>query len=138
MPADVVETAVTTSRAGVYNKLLTDDVEQQLIAYVDKCKEYAHPLSIDIVRHKAKHLYYATHNIPIPAENEHDIASKHWWRSFKSRHPTFTLRAPQLLALQRAQATQPEIINHFYDLLKLTLDTYQFQPLNRQLHVHDS
>ena len=99
-----------------------------MIEYVDKCKELAHPLTIDIIRHKAKRLYYATHNIPITAENEHAIASKHWWFRFKSRHPTFTLRAPQLLALQRAKATQPEIINHFYDLLKLTLDTCQFQP----------
>ena len=48
----------------------------------------------------------------------------HWWHRFLQRHPTLSIRAPQLLALQRARATQPEIINHFYDLFKLVTDTF--------------
>ena len=124
----VVETAVTTSRSREHMLLLTRDVEQQLVTYIDKCKALAHPVTINHVRLKAQRLYYATHNIPVTAQNCNEMPSRHWWAGLKSRHPTLTLRAPQLLALQRARATQPEIINHFYDLLKLVYDTYRFQP----------
>jgi len=126
-PAEVVVTAVTTSRAGSHLRLLSNDVERKLVDYINLCKDMAHPIDVDVVKHKAKRLHYATHNIPITAENRDDMASKRWWRSFRKRHPSFTLRSPQLLATQRANATQPEIINHFYALLKLALTTYQFQ-----------
>lgn len=128
IPAEVVETAVSTSRTGTHAQMLTREVEQQLITYIDKCKALALPVTIDHVRHKAKRLYFATHNIPITDKNRHEQASRRWWFRFKKRHPTLTLRSPQLLSRRRAKATQPEIINHFYDLLKLAYDTYRFQP----------
>jgi hypothetical protein len=125
-PSQVMETAVSTNQTGTHLLMLTPDVEQQLITYIDTCKALAHPVTIYHVRHKAKRLYFATHNTPTTDQNCNEMAGRRWWEGFKSRHPTFTLRAPQLLALQRARATQPEIINHFYDLLKLAYDTYQF------------
>ena len=128
IPDEVLAAVVSASRAGSHMLLLTSDVEQKLLDYIESCKALAHPLTIDTVRHKAKRLYFATHNTPITAQNMHDMASRQWWNRFKKRHPTLSLRAPQLLALQRARATQPEIINHFYDLLKLVYDTYQLQP----------
>jgi hypothetical protein len=128
IPDEVVEAAVSASRAGSHMLLLTSDVEQKLVVYIESCKALAHPLTIDIIRHKAKRLQYACHKVPITEENKHDMASRQWWNRFKKRHPHLTLRSPQLLALQRARATQPEIINHFYDLLKLVYDTYELQP----------
>lgn len=127
IPHEILKAAVTTSLAGSHKRLLTDEVEQKLCDYIELCKRMTLPIDIDVVKHKAKRLYYATHNIPITDENRDEMASKRWWQAFRKRHPTLTLRSPQQLAVQRAKATQPEIINHFYDLLELAYDTYGFQ-----------
>ena len=128
IPTEVLTTAVTTTRAGKHKRLLTDDVEKKLIDYIDLCKQMCHPIDVDVVKLKAKRLHFATHNIPLTDQNRNELASQRWWNAFRKRHPTLTLRAPQPLAMQRARATQPEIIHHLYDLLKLAYDTFQFQP----------
>jgi hypothetical protein len=121
---EVVETTVSASSTGLHLLMLSSDMDQKLVSYIESCKQLSHPLTPEAVRKKAKRLYFSQHNIPITAENQHDIASKHWWQRFLLRHPTLSIRAPQLLALQRARATQPDIINHFYDLYKLCIDTF--------------
>jgi hypothetical protein len=124
IPNDVVEQTVSASSAGLHLLMLSSDMEQKLVSYIESCKQLSHPLTAETIRHKAKRLYYSQQNIPITEENQHNIASMHWWHRFLQRHPTLSIRAPQLLALQRARATQPEIINHFYDLFKLVTDTF--------------
>jgi hypothetical protein len=128
IPDEVAATAVTTSRTGKHKRLLTDEYEHKLCEYINLCKDMTHPVDVDVVKLKAKRLSFAANNVPITEENKEEAASPRWWQAFRKRHPTLTLRTPQQLALQRAKATQPEIINHFYDLLKLALDTYKFQP----------
>ena len=128
IPAEVRTTAVFASRSGSNRRLLSAEVEEKLVDYIELCKQMCHPIDVDVVKLKAKRLHFATHNIPITDQNRSELASKRWWLAFRKRHPQLTLRAPQQLALQRARATQPEIINHFYDLLKLAYDTYHFQP----------
>lgn len=125
---DVLTTVVSTSLTGQHKRLLTDEDEKKLVHYIDLCKQMCHPLDVDTVKLKAKRLHFAVNNIPITDKNRTELASKRWWNAFRKRHPTLTLRTPQPLALQRARVTQPEIINHFYDLLKLAYDTFQFQP----------
>lgn len=124
VPNEVVETTVSASSAGLHLLMLNSDMDQKLVSYIESCKQLSHPLTSESIRKKAKRLYFSQQNIPITAENEHEIASRHWWHRFMARHPTLSIRAPQLLALQRARATQPEIINHFYDLYKLCIDTF--------------
>lgn len=121
----IIEAAVKTTLSGAHKRLLTPQLEQQLCTYIDTCKQLAHPIDVDVVRHKAQRLHYASKNIPITDENRDTMASQNWWTAFRKRHPTLTFRSPQLLASQRAKATQPE---HFYDLLKLAYDTYRLQP----------
>ena len=44
-----------------------------------------------------------------------------WWRLFIKRHGTLTLHTAQPLSYARAVCSQPEILNHYYDLLQQTL-----------------
>lgn len=111
----IIETAVRTTLNGAHKRLLTPELEQQLCAYIEMCKQMAHPLDVDVVRLKAQRLHFSSNNIPITDANHTTLAGTHWWTGFRKRHPSLTLRSPQLLASQRAKATQTEIINHFYD-----------------------
>jgi hypothetical protein len=128
IPDEIVAQAILASHAGEHNRMLNDELEQKLVDYITLCKQMTHPIDIDVVKLKAKRLYFASHRIPITDENKDVLASKKWWNAFRKRHPHLTLRSPQQLAYQRAKATQPEIINHFYDLYKHALDTFNFQP----------
>jgi len=44
-----------------------------------------------------------------------------WWNSFKKRHPQLTLRTASHLAYSRAVASDPEVIENYFDLLEETL-----------------
>ena len=44
-----------------------------------------------------------------------------WWKLFMKRHGTLTLHTAEPLAYARAVCSQPEILNHYYDLLEQTL-----------------
>ena len=44
-----------------------------------------------------------------------------WWKLFMKRHGTLTLRTAEPLAYACAVCSQPEILNHYYDLLEQTL-----------------
>ena len=44
-----------------------------------------------------------------------------WWDSFKHRHPKLTLRTAAPVSYARLVASDPEIINNYYNLLELTL-----------------
>ena len=41
-----------------------------------------------------------------------------WWDSFRARHPEVTLRHAEPLSYARAAASNPEIINRYFDLLE--------------------
>ena len=120
-PNEVMESLISSTRSGGTNKLLDDDTEQKLKTWIDACGEHLEPPTVDLIRIKAKRLYFATHNIPISSSNEHHMASLGWWRGYKSRFPTLSVRSIQPHSFARARATQPEIINHFYDLLTVVL-----------------
>ena len=45
-----------------------------------------------------------------------------WWASFVARHPKLTLRTPATLSLSRANATDPQVINTYFDELEMTLE----------------
>lgn len=47
--------------------------------------------------------------------------SNGWWESFCQRHPNLTLRAPVPLSEARAVATDPEMLDSYFDLLETTL-----------------
>ena len=127
-PATVMETVVSTTCAGTHLRVLPDDIEQKLKAWIDATGDITQPPSVTLICLKAKRLYFSLHSIPITEENCQEVASEKWWRGFKKRYGTLSTRRPRPIEFARARATQPEIINHFYDLLKYELETFGFTP----------
>ena len=125
-PDEITNHVIATTRAGTPRTLLNNDTEQKLLTWVFKMEEMCIPVDLDQLRYKAMRLHLSANNIPITVDNELKMASPHWWRRLKLRHPDLRLRTPQKIEYLRLRATQPEIINHFYSLLKHALDTYHF------------
>ncbi len=50
--------------------------------------------------------------------------SNGWFESFKVRHPCLSLRSAEKLSYARFVATDPVILNNYFDLLQHTLDEY--------------
>ena len=44
-----------------------------------------------------------------------------WWESFRRRHPNLTLRTAVPLSVARTKATDPEMLERYFDLLEQTL-----------------
>ena len=128
IPAEVVETAVTTNRQGLHLRLLSEDVEDKLVKWINICDEMAQPPDTYSIRYKAMRLHYAENKIEVDDENYSTIASENCWQRFSFRHPHLAIRTPQPLALKRAKATQPEIINRFYQLLEHWIKKLGVQP----------
>ena len=127
-PATVMETVVSATRAGAHSRMLPDDIEQKLKVWIDATGDVTQPPSVTLICLKAKRLYFSLHNIPVTEENSEEVASEKWWRGFRKRYGTLSTKRPRPIEFARARATQPEIINHFYDLLKYELDTFGFGP----------
>ena len=125
-PNEITDNVIATTHSGTPRTLLDSDTEQKLLTWVFKMEEMCIPVDLDQLRLKAMRLHLSSKNIPITAENEHKMASKCWWRRLKKKHPELVLRTPQKIEYLRLRATQPEIIQHFYSLLKHALDTYHF------------
>ena len=77
-----------------------------------------------MIRVKAQRLHYSLKNIPITDKNSDEVMSEKWWRGFKTRHSNLSTRKITPLDIRRMQATQPEIFEHFFKLLKYQYDTY--------------
>lgn len=126
LPNDITDTVIQTTRSGTPVTLLDSESEHKLLTWVFRMEEMCIPVDLDQLRYKAMRLHFSANNIPITAENELKVASKQWWYRFHKRHPELSLRAPQKIEYLRLRATQPEIIQHFYRLLKHAIDTYGF------------
>ena len=95
VPNEVVASLVSSTSSRGISRLLDGDVEEKLKKWIDDCGDVFEPPTREMVKVKAKRLYFATHNIPITSENELDTASFKWWRGFKKRHPTISVRRIQ-------------------------------------------
>ena len=58
---------------------------------------------------------------------------KHWWRSFRSCHPELTLHRDDNLKHSRANALTRDVVNSYFDCLKVTLEQYNLVNAPRQL-----
>lgn len=135
IPADVMESVLTATQTRGTPRMLPEETEKKLKEWIDISGELTQPPSVTLIRLKAKRLYFALHNIAITEKNEDAIASMKWWRGFKNRFPTLRVGRTEPLKFDRAKATQPEIFNHFYDLLKYQLDKYRFE--THQIYAAD-
>ena len=48
------------------------------------------------------------------------VVSNGWWESFCCRNPNLSLRASAPLSMARAKATDPDMLNQYFDLLECT------------------
>ena len=58
---------------------------------------------------------------------------KHWWRSFCSRHPELSLHTADNLERSRANALTRDVVDSYFDCLKVTLEQYNLINAPRQL-----
>jgi hypothetical protein len=63
-----------------------------------------------------------------PAKNKGKNApvTSGWWESFCDRHPNLTLRAPASLSRARATASDPAMLDRYFDLLLEVLEKMIF------------
>ncbi len=57
-PDVVVESAIFAT-LGKHTRMLTDDVQNKLIDYIELCEDMCHPIDFDVVKLKSKRLYFA-------------------------------------------------------------------------------
>lgn len=55
-------------------------------------------------------------------KGKHVPITSGWWESFCDRHPNLTLRAPASLSRARAAASEPSMLDRYFDLLKEVLE----------------
>ena len=60
-----------------------------------------------------------------------------WWEGFCRRNPSIVLRAPAQLSLARAKASDPEVFEHYLDLLESTLTEYDISDKPMQIFNMD-
>ena len=58
---------------------------------------------------------------------------KHWWRSFRTRHPQLTLHTADNLERSRANALNKQVVDNYFETLKVTLETNNLVNTPRQL-----
>lgn len=58
---------------------------------------------------------------------------RHWWRCFRSRHPELTLRTADNLERSRANALTREVVDNYFDCLKVVLEQNNLMNTPRQL-----
>ena len=100
----------------------------------------------------AAYLYMAKHGFPLTSKMAMGFAwavsfrsgtqgrfnletgpGKHWWRSFRSRHPELTLRTADNLERSRANALTREVVDQYFECLKVTLKQNNLLNVPRQL-----
>ena len=124
---DIIQATVKQATAPGTTTLLTPATEQQLADWIDASALLVKPPTVHAIRHKAMRLYYSLNHIPITDENRDTVMSRTWWRGFCSRHPHLRIHKTAPLDIRRVRATQPEIIDHFFELLKSLYDKYGFK-----------
>jgi hypothetical protein len=125
-PTVVLKESVRSARSSGRELLLSEHLEHQLFTWINAVGAITDAPSVTLIRLKAQRLLFAEQKVSITDENRDKIIGRKWWRGFQQRHPTLSTRNTIPLSIAKARATQPEIINHFFDLLKHNMDTYAF------------
>ena len=120
------ESTVKSANPPGVSTILPSEIEQQLADWIEASAKCIDPPSVLLIRTKAQRLYYSLTNTAISDNNTEDIMSEKWWRGFKQRHPQVSTRKTTPLNIRRIQATQPEIFDHFFQLLKEQYDKYGY------------
>ena len=95
------------------DRYLTDYEEEELLSFISKCAKMGYAKT-------KKEIITLVQGILIE-KGRYVTVSNGWWESFKQRHPTITLRSAEKLSYARLVASDPVVINRYFDLLEKTL-----------------
>ena len=94
-------------------KYLTDEEEEELERYLTHCSSVGFGRSWQQVIQLVQEV--------VTRKGLAAMVTHGWWESFRRRHPKLTLRIAAPVSYARAMASDPEVIDNYYDLLECTL-----------------
>ena len=62
---------------------------------------------------------------------------KHWWSNLSKRHPRLSLRRTDKLERSRAECSNPEVVDEYFELLKKVLDENHLEDEPRRIYNCD-
>ena len=95
------------------NRILNDEEETELVSFLRRCATVGYP--------KTRKDVMALVQKITDSRNLNRQISNGWWDKFCTRNPSITLRASVSLSQARANATDPEVIDSYFDLLQTTM-----------------
>ena len=105
---------------------LSKTTEISLVKYVINMQELGFGLTVNRIRHIAYSLAekeFASNNKPFPFSTEKKSASWKWWRDFSRRY-NLCLRTPENLSQYRANNSNRELLNDFYEKVSKVYETF--------------
>ena len=100
---------------GATSKYLSDKEEQEIQKFILASASIGYP--------KTRQDILALVQRIIDSRNTNCIiVSGGWWQSFISRHPSLSLRIPSSVSSVRAAATDPVIIDNYFNILSSSID----------------
>jgi len=108
--------------------VLSEEAEQDLVAYIIQMEEMFFGLTMEDVRRLAYQL--AERNGMLPPNDSRDSFGQDWLKGFLKRHPEITPRTPEATSAARARGFNREIVRQFFDMYETVIDKYQFLPQN--------
>ena len=95
-------------------RYLTDDEEAELVNFLTGCSAIGYA--------RSKQQVLALVRGVLSQKGRSGVVSTGWFEGFKHRHPKLTLRKPEKLSYIRKVSSDPDIIDHYFDLLEKTLE----------------
>ena len=94
-------------------KYLSNDEEKELVRFLQKCSFIGYPRS-------RKEVIAIVQRVCSSRSLSIDVTHG-WWDAFRRRHPDMTLRTTSHLSRSRAMATDPAVLETYFDMLEDTL-----------------
>ena len=109
-------------------RYLNDTEEAELVNFVVQCSKVGYARSRKDV--------LALVQQALRAKGKDVLVTGGWWESFKHRHPEITLRSAEPLAYARAVASDPAILDRYYDILEQALSQNDLMDKPCQIFKH--
>lgn len=106
---------VSLDKMGGVTKALSDRVEGHLVNCLKTRAKMGHPCHKEELKVLVGE-YVTRLKIKTPFKN--NIPGDCWYQNFMKRHPSLSLKEPELLQKARTQARRPHVVYDFYDILE--------------------
>jgi len=95
-------------------RYLTDPEEEELVNFLSGCAALGYARS-------KRDVIALVQQVVATKGTKRALVTDGWRASFRRRHGSLTLRTAEPLSYARAVASNPEVLDHYYSLLELTL-----------------